>query len=146
MEIQYIGIGKIILNSQDTETYNIPHMHCLLTKTDELIEAVNLEFGICAAGNDSSLAIKNLVEMLIEYIKRTITEFGFDNLIAVACKGDMNDMWNEYRQIEFTLAKNKQDLGHTVVDVIKKSAYKEFIQKYGIETKASISFIEGKAA
>lgn len=146
MEIQYIGIGKIILNSQDTETYNIPHMHCLLTKTDGLIEAVNLEFGICAAGNDSSLAVKNLVEMLIEYIKRTIAEFGFDNLIAVACKGDMNDMWNEYRKIEFTLAKNKQDLGHTVADVIKKSAYEEFVRKYGIKTKASISFIEGKAA
>lgn len=146
MEIQYIGIGKIILNSQDTETYNIPHLHCLLTKTDNLVEAVNLEFGICAAGDDSSLAVKNLVEMLIEYIKRTIAELGFENLIAVACKGDMNDMWNEYRKIEFTLAKSKQDLGHTVVDVIKKSAYKEFVRKYGIKTEASISLIEGKAA
>lgn len=144
--MNYIGIGKIVLDSLCTEEYNIPHLHFLLTKNEDgFIEAINLEFGIVAFYKDPDEAVKILIQLLIEYIKRTIEEDGFDSLIHSVQGDDMNEYWTEYRKFEFILAKQKHDISHDFVRSLTRKIAKEIFDMYGIKPKAKYSVLEQAA-
>ena len=144
--MNYIGIGKIVLDSLCTDDYNILHLHFILSKnSDGFIEAINLEFGIVAFDKDADVSVKILIQLLIEYIKRSIDEYGFDNLIESVQGNEMNDYWSEYRRFEFFLAKKKHDLSHDFVKNLTRKIEKEIFEKYGIKPKAKYSVLENAA-
>ena len=145
--MNYIGIGKIVLDSLCTEEYNISHLHFLLTKNDDgFIESVNLEFGIVAFHKDADEAVKILIQLLIEYIKRTIDEDGFDSLIHSVQGDEMNEYWAEYRKFEFILAKQKRDLSHDFVRSLTRKIANEIFEMYGIKPKAKYSVLDMEQA
>lgn len=141
----FIGVGKIVLKNFDKEEYNIPHLHCLINKTEDGYEVINLEFGVVTFATDTEEAVATLTRMLIEYIQRTVETYGFETLIDVVSKDAMNEFWTEYRKIEFSFAKTKDDVGHQVIDKIKEEAIEEFKRQYGIETSIKFS-VWGKVA
>ena len=140
------GIGKIVLNSADTTTYNIPHLHFILAKADYGVEAINLEFGLVASGVTPPEAIQGLSSMLIEYITRTIDAFSYDKLIEVVMTDAMNAYWTEYHRLEFMLAKNKLDIGHVFEEALTRKIRRELMEKYGIRTKTQFAIVEGAKA
>ncbi len=144
-EYKFVGVGKIVLKTFDNEDYNIPHLHCLINKTEDGFEFINLEFGLVTFAENTEEAAESLTRMLIEYIKRTIETLGFKTLIDVVSKDSMNNFWTEYRKIEFSFAEKKMDIGHRVIDAIKKEAIEEFKRQYGIEPNIKFSLVE-KAA
>lgn len=144
-DYNFIGVGKIVLKTFDNEDYNIPHLHCIINKTEDGFEFINLEFGLVTFAENTEEALESLARMLIEYIKRTIDTLGFETLVEVVSKGVMNDFWTEYRKMEFSLAERKQDVGHRVIDAIKKEAIEEFIRQYGIEPDIKFSLFEEAA-
>ena len=141
----FIGVGKIVLKNFDNENYNIPHLHCIINKSEDGFEVINLEFGLSTFSTDTAEAVAALARMLIEYIQRTVSTMGFKTLIDVVSRDSMNDFWTEYRKIEFSFAETKEDVGHQVIDKIKKEALEEFKRQYGIETTVKFS-VFGKAA
>lgn len=144
----FIGIGKVIIDLQNGAEYNIPHLHFLLSLgKDGAIEAVNIEFAIVASGKDTMEAARRLAEMLTEYVKTTLNDprFGFNTLTQVAGGRGLDDLWHEYRVMEFRLAEQGRDVGHTFIDAITNKIRKEFEQKYGVRAKAQYSTLH-KAA
>lgn len=138
-----IGIGKIILQSQDTEFYNIPHLHFLLVKDcDGNIAAENLEFGLVSSDKQAENAVKWLAEMLIDFIHKNIEVFGFDTLTQLATTDALDDVWREYRRLEFALAKEKRDLEHAFVNEITKKVYRDIFNKYGIKATAKYNTLK----
>ena len=114
-EKNFIGAGKIIYDLY-SNGYNIPHLHFLVEKLeDDLYEAVNLEFSLFALGNTTETAIASLVELTIEYID-SVFEFGrgFKELQDMATCQVMDNYWAKYREIEFSAASKKQDIGHDI--------------------------------
>lgn len=146
-DYKFVGVGKIVLKTFDKENYNIPHLHCLINKTKDGFEVINLEFGLVTFATETGDAVASLARMLIEYVRRTIEtkDMGFDTLINVVSRDSMNDFWTEYRKIEFTLAKTKDDVGNQVIDRIKKETIKDFIRQYNIEPEVKFSVL-GKVA
>ncbi|MBR1713502.1 MAG: hypothetical protein IJ717_00960 [Treponema sp.] len=142
----FVGVGKIILKTFEHEEYNIPHLHCLINKTDDGFEVINLEFGLVTFDKNAEEAVSSLVRMLIEYIKRTINDLGFKTLIDVVSRKTLESYWAEYRRLEFSLAETKNDVGHQVIDRIKKEAIEDFKRQYGIETVVKFSVVGEKAA
>lgn len=136
---KYIGVGKIMLES-DSESYNVPHLHFLLAKGDNRIEAVNLEFGLVSTGLNPSEASSNLAGMLIEFVKKTISEFGYDNLIEQAKLDVYSDLWTIYRGMEFSFAKTKNDLSHAFVKEIEEQVKTALMNRYGFKTDLNYSF------
>lgn len=143
----FIGIGKIILSHDDNVSYNIPHLHFIISKSEDgVIEAISLEFSLVASGDTSERAVQHLAEMLVEYTKRTVATLSFDKLIEAVNNSYMDAFWREYRVMEFTLAKTKQDIGNAVIEQITKRITKEIMEKYGITSEIRYSVVEEKAA
>ena len=111
----FIGAGKIMYNLYSNE-YNIPHLHFLVSKLEnELYEAVNLEFSLFALGNSTETAIASLVELTIEHIDLVLEKGrGFEEVQEKATLHVMDDYWAKYRDIEFSAASKKQDIGHNM--------------------------------
>lgn len=134
-----IGVGKMMLSSEDTEFYNIPHLHFLLTRDAEGgTEAINLEFGVVSSGESADEAVKGLTEVVIEFIHKNMSVHGFSALKEVVATRAMDEDWRHYRVMEFELAEQKRDLGHAFVNKIIDKVYDEFMEKYGI--KASLKY------
>ncbi len=145
-DFNFVGVGKIILSKFESKDYNIPHLHCLINKAEDGYEVINLEFGLVTFDRAAEEAVSSLAEMLIEYIQRTINDLGFKSLIDVVSRRSLEKYWAEYRRLEFTLAETKDDIGHQVIDRIKREAVEEFKRKYGIETTVKFSVVGEKAA
>ena len=142
----FIGVGKIILDSFADKEYNIPHLHCLINKADDGYEFINLEFGLVTFDENPEEAASALAKMLIEYVQRTIKDLGFKTLIDVVSQKSLEQYWAEYRRLEFTFAETKKDIGHHVIERIKQEAVEEFKRQYGIKTSVKFSFVEEKVA
>lgn len=144
--MNYIGIGKIVLDSLCTEAYNIPHLHFILSRNEDgFVEAMNLEFGLVAIDKDSRNSVKNLVQILIEYIKRTIETYGFSKLKEVVSSDAMSEYWTEYRIFEFLLAEKKHDIGHEFVNHLEETIKNEIFEMYGISPDVKYSVLENAA-
>lgn len=141
MDYNCVGIGKVVLSSLDNESYNIPHLHFIVCKSNGLYEAVSLEFGLVASDEDAETAIENLVKMLVEYIIQTIKTFGFKKLIEISGTDAMDSLWRKYRILEFRLAEMKKDIGHGFMKQLKETVRRQILRDYGINPRAKFSVI-----
>ena len=94
--------------------YNIPHLHFLVTRLENgLYEAINLEFSLFALGDTVENAVAELIELIIEHINAVVKYGrGFAELHETAISHAMDNYWAKYRDIEFTAASQKKDIGH----------------------------------
>lgn len=136
-----IGIGKIMLESLNTDSYNIPHLHFIFIRTGEFIEAVNLEFGLVASDVSADTAVKDLVTMLIEYIKRTLETMPYKTFRDIVSSTAMDEYWREYRVLEFELAEQKKDLGNNFVTKLKAHIVRDIMKSYGVKPTAKYSVL-----
>lgn len=140
-----VGIGKIILSSLDNDSYNIPHLHFLICKSESFYESVNLEFGLVASNEDAKSSVEALTKLLVEHILLTIHTFGFGKLTETVESAAMDSYWKEYRIFEFRLAEQKKDVGHGMVQSLARSIKQQIFKEYGITPEAKFSVVE-KAA
>lgn len=139
----FIGIGKIVIDSKVGASYNIPHLHFLLSLAkDGVIDALNIEFGIVASGSSPNEASERLALMLAEHTSLAISELGFQSLIEVAGRRASDDFWHEYRVMEFRLAEKGRDVGHAFVDAITRKAKREIEKKYGVKASSRYAMLE----
>lgn len=124
-----VGVGKIILDT-NAVTWNVPHLHFLVSKKDAHFEAVCLEFGLVSSGVSQEESAKRLVEQTVYYIGTVINRSrGFEELKEVALNDFMHLYWGAYRHIEFCLAETKQDLSHEIESRITLALQKLFDDK-----------------
>lgn len=110
---QYVGIGKILFDTP-TEEWNIPHLHFIVSKHDDTTyEAVNLEFGLVSIEKTGLDAATGLAALSFSYLISVIKDGnGFTELQELVRKNFLNDLWGEFRGIEFELAQTGDDLSH----------------------------------
>jgi hypothetical protein len=115
----YVAIGKMTIDNLSPK-WNIPDLHFIVNKTSSgLFEATNIEFILDSSGNTIEEAIEGLTGLTIHYIT-TVTEKGrgYDEFIDKVNSLAMEDYWREYRNIEFSLARERKDLSHDIANKI----------------------------
>ena len=127
----FVGIGKIMIDTPSFFSWNIPHLHFLVDKTvDNTFEATVLEFGLVSSAETQEESIKRLVEQIVYYIFTVVCENkNYQELKDLALNNFMNDYWNAYRYIEFYLAETKEDLSHEIESKIQKAIQDTFDNK-----------------
>jgi hypothetical protein len=111
----FVAIGKMTIDNLNTE-WNIPDLHFIVNKTPSgLFEATNIEFILDSDGNTIEEAIEGLTGLTIHYITAAMEKGrGYDEFIDKVNSLAMEDYWREYRNIEFSLARNRKDLSHDI--------------------------------
>lgn len=137
-EIDFVGIGKMMIDT-GAEAYNIPHLHFLVYRNYEHLEAICLELGLIASGPTQEEAAKRLVEHTNDHIKAVMNMGGgFREFKDVALNEFLGDYWAVYHHAEFGLAETKQDLSHNVESIMTKAVF-EMLEKnfiFYIKSKA----------
>ncbi|MCL2154965.1 MAG: hypothetical protein FWH53_04790 [Leptospirales bacterium] len=129
-EKNFVGIGKIMIDTKPSITWNIPHLHFLVLSNLDYFEAICLEFGLVSSGETQEEAAKRLVELIIYHIGAVMDQGGgFEEFKEIALNDFMNDFWSVYRHIEFTLAETKQDLSHEIMSQMTKAIQETFDTK-----------------
>jgi len=124
-----IGIGKMMIDTRSV-SWNIPHLHFLVTRNYGNFEAVCLEFGLISSGTTQEESAERLIEHTIYHIANVINNGnGFEEFKEVALNGFMNDYWGAYRHIEFCLAETKRDLSHEIESRITRALQLLFDKK-----------------
>ncbi len=138
----YIGIGKFIIDTDKSVSFNIPHLHFIVSSEESFYEASNLEFGLVAMGKTENEAIEKLLDMTMRFIVTTLAmSNGFDELTSIAVGNFTESLWQAYRRIEFNAAKQKKDIGHSFLDQIRN----DILRQYGLKTHdVSFFLLEGE--
>jgi len=137
-----VGIGKIMIDTKSV-SWNIPHLHFLVSRDNGYYEAICLEFGLVSSGNTQEESAERLIEHTISHIWTVMNNGnGFIEFKEIALNGFMNEFWGAYRHIEFCLAETKQDLSHEIERRITKALHELFDKKI----KELITSIEKIAA
>jgi len=115
----FVAIGKMTIDNLSTE-WNIPDLHFIVNKTPSgLFEATNIELILDAAGSTIEEAIEGLIGLTIHYITAVMEKSrGYDEFIEKVDSLAMEDYWREYRNIEFSLARDRKDLSHDIANKI----------------------------
>ena len=125
----FVGIGKIMIDT-NLLPWNIPQLHFLVDNAFGVFEAVCLEFGLVATANTQIEAAERLVEQVLFYISTVMNEGRkYDELKETALLGFMNEYWNIYRHLEFSLAEKKCDLSHEIESKIIQAIQETFDKK-----------------
>jgi len=138
----FVAIGKMTIDNLSTE-WNIPVLHFIVNKTSSgLFEATNLELILDSAGNTIEDAIEGLIGITIHYITAVMEKGrGYDEFIDKANSLAMEEYWREYRNIEFSLARNRKDLSHDIANKINaaiKNLLAEEIKQQITEVAAGV--------
>ena len=137
-----VGIGKIMIDTNSV-SWNIPHLHFLVSSNNGYFEAICLEFGLVSSGNTQEESAERLIEHTISHIWTVMKNGGgFVEFKEIALNGFMNNFWGAYRHIEFCLAETKQDLSHEIERRITRALHDLFDKKI----KELITSIEKIAA
>jgi len=140
-----VGIGRMMIDTKAV-SWNIPHLHFLVSRNPGHFEATCLEFGLVAVGSTQEESAEHLIEHTLYYIGEVINNGnGFEEFKETALNGFMNGYWNAYRHIEFCLAEIKQDLSHEVESRITQ-ALQELFDKKVKDLIASIAKIAAEEA
>jgi len=124
-----VGIGKMMIDTNSV-SWNIPHLHFLVSRNPSHFEAICLEFGLISTGNTQEESAERLIEHTIYHIGAVINNGnGFEEFKEVALNGFMNGYWGAYRNIEFCLAETKQDLSHEIESRITRALQELFDKK-----------------
>ena len=115
----FVAIGKMTIDNLNTE-WNIPDLHFIVNKTPSgLFEATNIELILDSTGNTIEEAIEGLIGLTIHYITAAMEKGrGYDEFIDKVNSLTMEDYWREYRNIEFSLARNRKDLSHDIASKV----------------------------
>ena len=115
----FVAIGKMTIDNLSTE-WNIPDLHFIVNKTPSgLFEATNIELILDSPGNTIEEAIEGLTGITLHYITTVMEKGrGYDEFIEKANSLVMEEYWREYRNIEFSLARNRKDLSHEIANKI----------------------------
>jgi hypothetical protein len=109
-----VGLGKMIIGTK-TVSWNIPHLHFLVTNNNGCYEAICLEFGLISVGSTEEESAERLIEHIIYHIDAVMSNGGgFEEFKEMALNDFMNSYWGAYRHIEFCLAETKQDLSNEI--------------------------------
>jgi len=126
----FVGIGKMMIDVNPSITWNMPHLHFLVSDNIDYFEAISLEFGLVSTGKTQEEATRRLVEQTIFYIESVMYNGrGFEEFKEVSLNNFMTDYWGVYRNIEFRLAEKKRDLSHNIDRNITEAIQKTFDDK-----------------
>jgi len=140
-----VGIGRMMIDTRSV-SWNIPHLHFLVSRNSEHYEAICLEFGLVSVGSTQEESAERLIEHTIYHIGAVINNGnGFEEFKELALNGFMNSYWGAYRHIEFCLAETKQDLSHEIESRITR-ALQELFDKKVKDLIASIAQIAAEEA
>jgi hypothetical protein len=144
-KIDIVGIGKMMIDTRSV-SWNIPHLHFLVTRSPKHYEALCLEFGLVSTGGTQEESAERLIEHTIYHIGSVINNGGgFEEFKEAALSEFMNSFWRAYRHIEFCLAETKQDLSHEIESRMTK-ALQELFDKKIKDLIASIAKIAAEEA
>jgi len=144
-EKDIIGIGRMVIDTRSV-SWNIPHLHFLVSRNPTHFEATCLEFGLVAVGSTQEESAEHLIEHTLYHIGEVLNNGnGFEEFKETVLNGFMNSYWNAYRHIEFCLAETKQDLSHEVESRITQ-ALQELFDKKVKELIISITKIAAEKA
>jgi len=115
----FVAIGKMTIDNLSNE-WNIPVLHFIVNKTSSgLFEATNIEFILDSTGNSIEESVEGLTGLTIHYITSVMKKGrGYDEFIEKVNSLTMEEYWQAYRFIEFSLAKNCKDLSHDIANKI----------------------------
>ena len=115
----FVAIGTMTIDTLSAE-WNIPVLHFIVNKTHSgLFEATNLELILDSAGDTIEEAIEGLTGLTIHYIATVMEKGrGYDEFIDKVNSLAMEEYWREYRNIEFSLARNRKDLSHDIANKV----------------------------
>jgi len=138
----FVAIGKIMIDTLGTD-WNIPNLYFIVNKTpSNLYEATNFEMILDASGSTIEEAINQLSSLTFHYVYTVMSKGrGYDEFIENVNSRIMEDYWQEYRNIEFNLARHKKDLSHELSNKINafiKSMLSEEIIRHIKEKAANI--------
>jgi hypothetical protein len=116
---RFVAIGKMTIDNLSTE-WNIPDLHFIVSKTSSgLLEATNIELILDSTGSTIEEAIEGLIGLTIHYITTVMGKGrGYDEFIDKVNSLAMEEYWREYRNIEFSLARDRKDLSHEIANKI----------------------------
>jgi hypothetical protein len=141
-ERDFVGIGKMMIDTK-TVTWNIPHLHFLVSRNSGYFEAICLEFGLVSTGDTQEDSAKRLIEHTIYYIGAVINNGnGFEEFKDLALNKFMIDYWGTYQHIEFCLAETKQDLSHEFENLIENRIIKALQELFDQKVKELIAVAE----
>ena len=115
----FVAIGKMAIDNLSTE-WNIPDLHFIVNKTSSgLFEATNIELILDSAGDSIEEAIEGLIGLTIHYITTAMEKGrGYDEFLDKVNSLVMEEYWREYRNIEFSLARDRKDLSHEIANKV----------------------------
>ena len=115
----FVAIGKMTIDNLSTE-WNIPALHFIVNKAPSgLFEATNIELILDSSGNTIEEAVEGLIGLTLHYITAVMEKGrGYDEFIEKVNSLAMEEYWREYRNIEFSLARNRKDLSHDIANKI----------------------------
>lgn len=118
----FVGIGKMFFNTPDVN-WNIPHLHFLVdSQRPGYYEATCLEFALVSSGRTPEESIEGLATLTHAHIM-AVMENGdqYDQFLSLVDNYAMEDYWCKYRVIEFSLARQGQDLSHNIDKQIERA-------------------------
>ncbi|MCL1836118.1 MAG: hypothetical protein FWG46_01075 [Treponema sp.] len=115
----FVAIGKMTIDNLSAE-WNIPDLHFIVNKTPSgLFEVTNIELILDSSGETIEDAIEGLIGLTIHYITAAMEKGrGYDEFIEKVNSLTMEEYWREYRNIEFSLARNRKDLSHDIANKV----------------------------
>jgi len=124
-----VGIGRMMIDTKSV-SWNIPHLHFLVSRNSDHYEAICLEFGLVSVGSTQEESAEHLIEHTIYHIGAVINNGnGFEEFKEIALDRFMDSYWGAYRHIEFCLAETKQDLSHEIESRITRALQDLFDKK-----------------
>ena len=138
----FVGIGKMMIDTRAV-TWNIPHLHFLVSRHTGYFEAICLEFGLISTADTQEESAKRLIEQTIYYIEAVINNGnGFEEFKALSLNEFTSSYWGVYRNIEFCLAETKKDLSHEFENRIEREITKALQEKFNKRVKELIAVTE----
>jgi hypothetical protein len=115
----FVAIGKMMIDNLGAK-WNIPDLHFIVNRTPSgLFEATNIEFILDSCGGSLEEAVEGLSGLTIHYITVVMGKgHGYSEFIDKVNSLVMEDYWREYRNIEFSLAREGKDLSHDIANKV----------------------------
>ena len=113
--------------------WNIPNLHYItyFSESDKTYYALCLELGIQYSSQEHDVELfQGIINSSLEYLNHAIVEKkDIDKLVKLVARNDFEDFWSLYRQTEFELAKEQQDLSDQFIKQIEKNAIEKFVKE-----------------
>jgi hypothetical protein len=118
----YVAIGKMIFSTSGVE-WTIPHLHFMVEEnTSGHFEAINLEFGLVSSADTSEEATNRLGGLIHFHITAVMNEGnGYEEFKDTAKSNFMEEYWQDYRFLDFSLCERGISLSSAIEERIKRA-------------------------